>query len=166
MAKLIKKSKCTFEEGHIIKKNKVVGIPEIVWLQLNKLELVAQQYMYLKGQPEYQAGPSLDGFERRSALKSDRPYVEKPDTPVIDERVAQAMAFIEETDAVNDAMKVNEIIDEYGELIDWCNAFKFIEGNCTKPIDTPELGNPLELAAYDIVNIIKIIVSSPITLED
>lgn len=166
MAKLIKKSKCTFEEGHIIKKNKVVGISEIVWLQLNKLELVAQQYMYLAGQPEYQAGPSLDGFERQSALKSARPYVEKPETPTIDERVAQAMAFIEETDAVNNAAEVNRIIDEYGELIDWCNSDKFIEGNCTKPIDTLELGDPLYLTGQNIADLITIVVTSPINLED
>lgn len=166
MAKLIKKSKCEFEYGIITKKNKQVGIPYCVWCQLNKLELMFQQYTYLKTQPEYQAGPSLDGFERKSLIKSDRPYVSLPDTPTIDKRVNEAMAFIKETDEMNDAVKVNELIDDFGALIDWCSNEKFIEGECYKIIDTPMIGNPLEIKPEAIVVLLKLIVSSPITFEE
>lgn len=166
MAKLIKKSKCKFESGIIVKKNKQIGIPYCVWCQLNKLELMFQQYNYLKSKPEYQAGPSLDEFKRISSLKSERPYIEMPDTPVLDRRVHEAMVFMEETDKINDAIETNEMIDEFGALIDWCANDKFIEGECYKLIDTPMLGNPLNLEPCAIAKILQMIVASPIKFEE
>lgn len=165
MAKLIKKSKCKFESGIIVKKSKQVGIPYAVWCQLNKLEVMLQQYMYLKGQPAYNAGPSLEGFERESALTSERPYVEKPETPVIDRRTEEAMTFMAEADAVNDANEINEAIDNFGALIDWCAADKFIEGECYKLIDTPQLGSPLALDPESIARLLTILVKEPITIS-
>jgi hypothetical protein len=73
---------------------------------------------------------------------------------------------MEEVDAVNDAEKVNATIDAYRELISWCSGEKFIEGDCFKPIDTAELGNPLELDEQTIVKCIEILVAAPIVLED
>lgn len=165
MAKLIKKSKCTFEAGQIVKKNELVGIPYKVWAQLSKLEIVVQQYDYLASQPKYSAGPSLQGFERKSALKKNRPYVDAPDTPVTDRRVAEAMEFMAEIDSVNDAEKINEMIDDYGALIDWLSADKFVEGDCFNPIDTPSLGNPLYLMPVDVVRIIEFMVKRPVEFE-
>lgn len=164
MAKLIKKSKCEFVAGQIVKKNELIGIPYKVWAQLTKLDLVIQQYDYLLSQPKYSPGPSLHGFERMSALKNDRPYVDAPDTPVTDRRVAEAMEFMAEVDSVNDTEKINEMIDEYGALIDWLAADKFVEGECYNPIDTPSLGNPLYLNPKNVVYFIKLIVKNPIVL--
>lgn len=164
MAKLIKKNKCTFEAGHIVKKNEIVGIPYKVWAQLNKLELIVQQYDYLKSQPKYSAGPSLNGFERKSALKESRPYIGVPETPVTDKRVKEALEFMAEVDSVNNADEVNQKIDEYGALIDWLAADKFVEGDCFNAIDTPSLGDPLYLAPCDVVSILEYIVKNPIDL--
>lgn len=165
MTKLIKKSKCKFDNGYIVKKGKIVGIPTNVWLQINKLETIAQQYRYLKGQPKYSAGPTLEGFERKSILTAERPYVEIPDTPVYDAMVQKSMTFMAEIDKVNDANKVNMAIDEYGALIDWLGNDKFVEGTCTMPIDTPELGNPLTLDPKDVVDFLEILVSEDFVLE-
>ena len=165
MAKLIKKSKCEFINGHIVKKNELIGIPSNVWLQLNKLEVMVQQHGYIIAQDAYCPGPSLDGFVRRSALKGNRPYLEAPETPVTDKRVTEAMAFMKEVDAVNDVHLINETIDRFGELIDWLDADKFVEGTCTHPIDTPELGNPLELRGEDIAKVIEMLVTCPIEFE-
>lgn len=164
MAKLIKKDKCKFEAGIIVKKNKQIGLPYNVWCQLNKLEVMLQQYMYLKGQPAYCKGPSLNGFERETALTSDRPYVNKPETPTIDRRMKEALEFMEETDAVNDAQEINSAIDDFGALIDWCAAKKFIEGDCYKLIDTPQIGNPLALGENDIVRLLTILVKDPVVI--
>ena len=166
MAKLVKKSKCTFEAGHIVKKDKVIGLPMNVWLQLNKLELIAQQYRYLVIQPAHCDGPSLEGFERKSMFGNDRPYAEMPDTPVMDQRVEEAMKFMAEIDGLNDTMEINQAIDSFGDLVDWCAGKKFIEGDCYKVIDTPEVGNPLTLEPQDIADFIKIVVSSPIVIEE
>lgn len=165
MAKLIKKSKCEFEAGCIVKEDELIGIPKVVHLQLNKLELMMQQYSYLKDQPAYNAGPSLDGFERQSVLASERPYVEAPETPVTDKLIAEAMAFMKEADKVSNAADVNTAIDNFGALVDWCATDKFIEGDCYDKLDLYMLGNPLELTVDDIVNILKCIVESPIVIE-
>lgn len=165
MAKLIKKSKCKFVAGQIVKKNELIGIPYPVWAQLNKLELIVQQYDYLLDQKPACAGPSLDGFKRKSALHSKLPYVSMPDTPVMDKRVEEAMAFIDEVDNINNANEINEAIDEYGELIDWLNCEEFVEGECTKAIDTPTLGNPLDLVADDVVAILSQIIKFPVAME-
>lgn len=166
MAKLIKKSKCKFEAGIIVKKNKQIGIPYCVWCQINKLELMLQQYNYLKQQPSYQAGPTLEGFKRESALKVDRPYIDTPDTPTIDKRVEEAMRFMSETDRVNEAVDTNKAIDDFGELVDWCASDKFIEGDCYKIIDTPMLGNPLELEPTEVAAALKILVCAPVVVEE
>ena len=164
MAKLIKKSKCKFEQGIIVKKNQQIGIPHTVWMQLNKLELIAQQYSYMRAQPAYQPGPSLDGFERESLMETDRPYVDVPDTPVTDKRVAEAMKFMEEADEVSNAKEINGAIDEYGALVDWLGCDKFLEGECFKKIDTPFLGDPLHLTPEAVRDLIALIVNNPIYL--
>ena len=164
MAKLIKKSKCKFEAGHIVKKDKLIGIPYKVWAQLNKLDLIIQQYDYLASLPKYSPGPSLDGFERMSTLKNDRPYVSAPDTPVTDKRVKEAMQFMAEVDSVHDTAEINNMIDEFGALIDWLATDKFVEGECYNPIDTPVLGDPLALIPDDVAYFIKRIVRNPIML--
>jgi len=161
MAKLIKKSKCTFEEGYIIKNGKQIGLPFIVWAQLNELEIMMQEHAYLKAQPTYQPGPSLEGFERKSAFTKDRPYVDAPDTPVTDKRVAEALAFIDESEKVENAATVNNAIDKFGALIDWAASKKFIEDDCYTRIDTPSLGNPLELTPEAIVSVLRVLIEDP-----
>lgn len=165
MAKLIKKSKCKFEAGYIVRKGETVGIPIAVWNQLNKLELIVQQYDYLLGQPTFREAPSLDGFKRRSIFKTERPYAEPPETPVTDRRVKEAMEFMAEVDEVNDVHEINEAIDRFGELIDWCAKDKFIEGSCGYPIDTPMLGDPLTLSPERIATTLALIIKNPIIIE-
>ena len=166
MTKIIKKSKCKFEHGLIVKKNKVIGVPTVVALQLMKLETVYQQWDYLRKQPAYQPGPSLNGFERKSIFDTELPYVDMPDTPVTDARIEEAMAFMEECDKVEETGKVNEQIDEYKALIDWCSGDTFVEGNYEQALDTPCLGNPLELEPHTIVSILMAVVSNPIVMEE
>lgn len=161
MPKMIKKSKCQFEAGHITKKNELVGIPAVVHMQLDKLEIMLQQAEYLENQPVGTPAPSLDGFVRKTTLTSDRPYVEMPSTPVTDKRVAEAMQFMAEADAVNDTATINRTIDEFGALIDWCAADKFVEGQDTSAIDLYILGNPLELTPDKIAGYISGLVLAP-----
>lgn len=165
MAKLIKKSKCKFENGYIVKKNNQIGIPLTVWLQLNKLETMYQQYTYLLSQPAYQAGPSLEGFKKVSALESKLPYVEAPETPVSDKLIAESLAFMEEADKINEAVEINNAIDRFSALFEWLDADKFLEGDCYKQIDTLFLGNPLELTPDAVAAIFKKIVSSAVVFE-
>lgn len=164
--KLIKKNKCSFENGYIVKKDKLVGIPSIVWYQLEKLEVMYQQYAYLKAQQSYTPGPSLDGFVRTRALGTKLPYAPVPDTPVMDRRVEEAMAFMDEVDAIDNAKKLNDAIENFRELIDWCASEKFVEGNRYDPIDTFALGNPLKLTADNVAYVLSLIVNDPVEIED
>lgn len=166
MTKLINKSKCEFEYGFIVKKDKVVFLPHSVYLQLMKLENMVQQHAYLKQQDPYCPGPSLDGFEFKSALKNKMPFVEVTETPVADKRVEEAMLFMEEMDNVDKTNKINEMIDRFADLIRWCQNDKFIATNCPHPpIDTYMIGDPLLLTDTMVCNAISKIVTGPVEME-
>ena len=164
--KIIKKKDCKFEALHIVRKGKIVGIPRQVWLQLERLERIWQEYIYLRLQPKYQPGPSLDGFERESLKDIDLPYVKMKETPVSDRRFEEAMKFISEQEDIQNVEEINKNIQEFSALIHWAKDKKFIEGDCYNSIDTPYLGNPLELTDERIVNRIKIIVTHPIEMVE
>ena len=166
MAKLIKKNKCKFIDGYIVKKNRQIGIPFAVWTGLNKLELILQQYYYLKDQPAYREGPSLKGFERKSLLDAKIPYVGMPDTPTIDARVAEAIEFMAEADEVQSVNLINDALAGYRQLIKWLDSDKFFEGDCYSPIDTFMLGNPLELTSEAVVDLVSMVVNSPVLIEE
>lgn len=165
MTKLIKKKDCKFKHCQIVKGDELIGIPTNVWLQLNRLETMYQQFCYLKKQPSHQAGPSLEGFMRKSMVEDNMPYIDAPETPVTDARVKEAMAFMAEVDAVSNAADANKMLDRNKDLVLWCDNKKFVEGNCLEPIDTPFLGNPLELKGKHIAKLLMKMASSPIAIE-
>lgn len=165
MTKLIKKKDCKFKHCQIVKGDELIGIPANVWLQMNKLETMYQQFCYLQAQPKHQAGPSLEGFVRKSMIEDNMPYIKAPETPVTDARVEEAMAFMAEVDAVSSVAEANGMLDRLKDLVLWCDNKKFVEGNCLEPIDTPYLGNPLELKGKHIAKLLKAMASSPIMLE-
>lgn len=160
--KIIKKSKCRMQSGYICKKNKVIGMPKDVVLQANMLEEMAQQWGYLKRQPNYVPAPSLDGFVRES-IDDDcpLPYRKEPDTPTMDARVAESMAFMDEVDTVENKVQTNILIDKFAELIYWCDSDYFMCGDCFERIDTPYLGNILELTGNTIAILLERMVSDP-----
>ena len=165
MTKLIKKKDCKLKNCQIVKGDKLIGIPRIVWMQLNKLDLMSQQYMYLIQQPAYQPGPSLKGFVRKSALDKKMPYLDMPDTPVSDARVEEALKFMREADACANVAEANDMLDRFKDIVIWCDSKKFVEGDCTAPIDTPALGNPLNIKGEDIAGLLHMLASSPIVIE-
>lgn len=165
MTKLIKKKDCKFKNCQIVKDDELIGIPRTVWMQFNKLELMSQQYMYLIKQPAYQAGPSLDGFVRKSALDEKMPYIDMPDTPVSDARVEEAFEFMREVDACTNVAEANNMLDRFKDLVLWCDGKKFVEGDCTEPIDTPTLGNPLNFKGEDVAQLLHMFASDPIVIE-
>lgn len=161
MAKLIKKNKCEFVDGHIVKKNEIIGLPYEVTILLRKLELTVQQWQYLRAQPEARPMPSLGGFEFRSRLHANDYHVDRPDTPTMDARVAEAMSFCEEADRVSDVRELNRLIDQYEPLLRWCDADKFVPGRDETELDLAELGDPLLLEPGDIVTMLEMMVNHP-----
>lgn len=165
MTKLINKADCKFEAGHIVKDDELIGISRPVYYQLNELELIVQQHKFLAAQPKHSPAPSLNGFVRKTSLRSDRPYVKQGKTPVTDAREKEALKFMAECDEKNDVDKINATIDRFGELVDWCAGDKFVEGLIVEPLDLVELGNPLELKPEKIVEIISEVVKNPVSVS-
>lgn len=157
-----------FLEGHVIDPDTgdCIVLPVAVVYQAHKLDLMAQQYDYLNGQPAYQPGPSLQGFQRKSIQDHPRPYLEDPETPVTDARVAEAMAFMAEADVMNQVNDVNDAINEFGDLFDFlCSDHWFEPANGATFVDAPTLGNILELTPEEARGILEEIAASPIVLE-
>ena len=149
MAKMYKKSDLTFDNGYVVDSdNNVVCLPDKVAEQINKLETWVQKYGYLKSQPAEQAAPSLDGFERESCFAKARVVV---DTPELDARIARAKSIRDELTNKESCDVVNELIAKMSEMFDWINCDTFVEGTDVVRIDTPTLGNPLEMEFLDTV---------------
>lgn len=168
--KICYKKDYQFIEGHVI--DPATGncalLPLDVIGQARKLDLMAQQHDYLKGQPKYQPGPSLAGFKRKSVKNVGRPYLEDPETPVTDARVEEAMKFMAEADAISQVSDVNDAIDELGALFDFLGSDHWFEPTVGVEtcIDVPALGNILELTPEEARAILEEIAASPIVLED
>ena len=161
MGKFIKKSKCEFRNGYIVKKNKVIAMPIDVSMQLRRLELTFQQWQYLRNQPAARPMPSLDGFEFRSRLHNADYHVDCPPTPAIDARVEEALAFCEDVDRVADNRELNNLIDQYEQLLRWCDADEFIPGYDNSELDLAELGDPLTLESGDVIALLEMMVTFP-----
>lgn len=171
MAKMYYKKNLVMVDGRVLdpETNEVVCLPIDVIMQAEKLDLMAQQFEYLKDQGEYHPGPSLEGFKRRSVFDGNvgRPYLEDPETPTMDARVAEALAFIDESEALDRVKDVNRTIDHLGALFDFLGSDHFFEAEKYKNqiVDAPTLGNILELTPEEARGIIEEIASSPIVLE-
>lgn len=162
--KMIKKDKCKFENGFVCKGSKIIGLPADVALQIQKLELMIQQYEYLASQPAPRPMPSLDGFKFNDGLPKPM-HFDRPDTPTMDARVAEAMAFCEEVEEVDNAIEVNKMIDRFTALINWCNADKFVAGDYVSPLRCPRIGDPLKLTEDQIVGTLLDMVIHPVTIN-
>lgn len=157
--KYMKKSKLQMIDGMICnKKGEVLGINPKYAELFNQLETEIQEKLYLDKQPEAQPMPSLDGFERKHAHGNVAiPTIEVAETPVIDKRIKEAMAFVDEIEAQHTADEANKKYEDYALL------FQFVENESilvntdlieTYEIDTPFIGNVLTLDKEDLADLI------------
>ena len=115
--KLYDKKELTFRKGMLVTKDgDALRIATAITAQANALETEMQKQMFLKDQPEATPAPTLDGFERKSIAK--KKVRVQCATPLLDEKIKKAEAFMEELDTVDNAKKVeamaNEFIDRPG----------------------------------------------------
>lgn len=150
MAKMYGKSQVIFSNGYIINDdNNVVCLPDKVAEQLNELEEIFQKAEYLKAQDPASPMPSLDGFKRKSIRKT----IEiEASTPTIDAKVAESMAIRDELRKMNNADTMNEFIFMYQEVFHFVQDDTFVEGEKAVFIDTPTLGNPLDIKVGDLLD--------------
>lgn len=153
--KLINKSELSFDKGVITMGDDVVSIDSKVVNILNTMETAIQMRVYLNKQPEAAPMPSLEGFKRERIGKTWE--LEDPETPELDAKVEQAKKLCEEMDAVMDVKKANEVLKKISPLLDFADSDKVMvstdyDGDI---IDTPFIGNPLELTPKKILDLIN-----------
>lgn len=118
------------------------------------LDTKLQKHAYLAAQPKAQTEPSLEGFKRKSIIED---VVISSDTPLLDEKAAEALAVMDEIDGFNKTSKANHMLNMFSDLVRFVNSDKVVCSELeVEPIliDTPVLGNILELDTEDLVNLI------------
>jgi hypothetical protein len=161
--KLYDKKELTFRKGMLVTKDgDALRIAEAITEQANALETKMQEQMFLKDQPEATPAPTLDGFERKSIAK--KKIRVKCATPLLDEKIKKAEAFMDELDAVDNANKVESTANKFIDLIEFAEDDFVLADVCGEPsvFDTPMLGNPLD---YDC-NLIMAAISLATGLTD
>ena len=155
MIDLIKKEDCVFENNYVIYQGKIVEIPYQVLHKLNELEGLYQRALFVSKQPEGQAMPSLEGFKFESVVDEAMP-VAVPNTPALDAKVQETLAFLEDIDEIEFCKKLNKLIEKFKPL------FKFVRSSVIKDssgygqeIDLKYVGNPLELTEARVMDILE-----------
>lgn len=157
MIKFVKKNKLQYRNGLIVdKKGRVVALDDAIVDQLNMLETKVQQHAYIKAQPEATPVPSLDGFKRESIHDNSGIEVAAIDTPIMDKRIEEGLAFAKEAERTYKADEANRIINQHlKSLVEFVINDEVLvdcDAGYAHEIDTPTLGNPLELTDGDIVS--------------
>ena len=139
------KSKLSFKDGYMVtKKGKVVFLPEGVYYQLMRLELIAQKCAYLDAQGKGKPAPSLEGFERESMFGGT--YTVREDlTPLLDRKIEETKQLLDEIDKAEKAEKITAIMKQYSKLLDFIESDEFIPGGYHPPIDIPFFQDPLKI---------------------
>ena len=150
MAKMYSKIDLTFSNGYVIDDDhNVVCLPDKVAEQLNELEEIFQKAEYLKAQDPASPMPSLDGFERESIRQT---VVIEASTPTLDAKVEEGMKIRDELRKMSNADTMNETIFKYQEVFHFVQDDTFVEGDKAVFIDTPKLGNPLNIKVHDLLD--------------
>lgn len=153
--KMYKKEDLSFVNGYLVdKENNIVPLHINVVAQLNTLETMYQQAKYWAEQPapEPVKPRSLANFKRESAFEV--PYEAKHETPLLDQKIEESMRLVNEIKGDAIADNINERYQDFAELIQWADADFVVEGMNSGRIDTPNIGNPLELTGPRVCSII------------
>ena len=155
--KVYKKSKLTIKDGLVLtKKGKVVAINPVVVESANRLDLDLQKALYLKAQPKAVPAPSLKDFEPKSEGMWDNYHV-VVETPLKDKEIEHSIALMEELDKQTDALELEKYIGIYKDLLEFVGYDSALSHDADPiRINTPELGNLLELDTKAVLEAITI----------
>lgn len=154
--KIYNKAKLHVVDGFITtKKGKIVGVNKTIVEQANRLETELQKCAYAKSQSETTPDTSFEGFER---VSSQPKYEVSVATPKLDEAIKETMHLMNEIDTVNNVAKINQMIEEYADLVEFADK-DIIIATDAEPVrfDTHFLGSPLNYSRKLIVKAIACI---------
>ena len=166
----IDKTACTFKSGYIIGPDGVtlIALPHKVCSQIGALDRAWQLFQYLEEQEPACEGPTLEGFRYETWHDIDRAwsYPAAPETPALDARVEETLAYLDDVKANEDYDNLTMIMDRFSDLLDFCAGTDFlgvIDGNIdVRPLSCARIGNPLELKVDDVVAMLKAMVENPL----
>lgn len=149
MAKMYFKSDLKFVDGYLIDNDdNVVALPDGVAEQIYDLETCVQKLMYLDDQPDPTPERSLDGFTRKSVRMVP---VVKADTPILDKKVAEGKQILDEIRELDKSDKINDVISDFEDAFEWFKVERFVEGSKVVRVDTPEIGNILDVDPEELI---------------
>lgn len=161
--KLVSKSELHIEDGYILdKKDNVLAIDDNIVRLFNELDSELQKALYLQSQPKATPMPTLDGFEEESELSS--PIEFHVSTPVLDNRIQESMALMDELDKLKHGKAIEKDLDHYRPIINWADKDKILVVANTYGVDivvdTPffkDYGGILKMTPEEIIQVISII---------
>lgn len=159
--KVFTKEELTLVDGLFVTADKTVVTASLMVIQqANALDRAMQEAKYLMAQPKATPAPSLEGFEPKSNLEAK--VIVKAETPNLDKKVEETLAIMKDLDKHEEAEKLNEAVKTFSELIKFAQSDEVVcsETDVTPTkLDTPELGNILELTDKDIVKALSLVVN-------
>lgn len=149
MAKFYSKSDLAFKSGYVVNADgDVVALPKGVARQLNEIEEMVQRAEWVAEHEGAEEEP--EEFVRKSAFKT-APVI-TVDTPLLDQKVEEAVRLHEEIERQLCAEKLSEIIKGFKEAFAFCDEDDFVEGDKVVRLDLPTLGDPLKLTAAELAS--------------
>lgn len=140
--KLRSKSKLVWDNGYITtKKGKLVALPDAVQDELDMLEVKVERNFHEQEQPK----PAEPKPFKRLGLELPLAPIEV-ETPLLDQKIQDSMALMEEIDEASRARQVVETIEkDYPNLARFVAEDAFIPGTRIERLNLPMIENPLEL---------------------
>lgn len=159
--KLVSKSELHIEDGYILdEEDNVLAIDRNIVRLFNKLDRELQKALYLQKQPKATPMPTLEGFEEESELST--PVESHANTPVLDEKIQESMALMDELEMLRHIDAIKKDFDFYQPIIDWADKDKTLvsDGLESCQVDTPffkDYGGILKMTPQEIIQVVGII---------
>lgn len=140
--KLRNKSKLVWNNGYITtKKGKLVALPDKVQNELDLLEVQVEKSFHEQEQPK----PAKPKPFKRLGLELPLAPI-KVETPLLDQKIEESMALMEEIDDASNAKKLVEVVENaFPNLARFVAEDEFVPGTCIERLNLPMIENPLEL---------------------
>lgn len=143
--KLRNKSKLVWNNGYITtKKGKLVALPDAVQAELDRIEVDIEMNFHQQTQPK----PVEPKPFKRLGLELPLASIEV-DTPLLDKKVEESMALMDEIDEANAADRIKKLAEKrYPNLARFAAEDEFIPGTRVERLNLPiveRVANPLEI---------------------
>lgn len=150
MAKIYKKENCEYIGGYIACGDEVVGVPAAIVLKLNKLDTDLQMAEHRRANTvkPVEVKPFVRKHEGVSLIELTA------STPALDRKIAEAEALMDDLDSLDVTNQANDYLANLADVVDWLESDYIVESVTTSKFDLPVVGNPLDLSAGELVDMV------------